>query len=82
MKFLFLALTITKLLSHSRSFKVIRNYTDELSIGGLSVSILYRYWYIQRRILAWPWNVSYGVVQGHRKWYYSGAWVRFPVRIT
>jgi len=24
------------------------------------VSILYRYWHIQRRILAWPWNVHCG----------------------
>jgi len=27
----------------------------------INVSILWRYWHIQGRVLAWPWNVGYGL---------------------
>jgi len=60
-------LRLKSLLSHSKSFNVNRNYTDDqgvckvlLVINGKPkyVSILYRYWHSKHRILTWPWNLG------------------------
>jgi len=61
-----LSMSLKFLLSHSKSYKVARDYTDEYKtcvwvspfIRCKYVSIVYRYWYIQRRMLAWPWNLG------------------------
>jgi len=65
-------------LSHSRSLKVIRNDISEygvcksvLALHCNYVCISYRYWDIQRQIIAWPWKCWLGVVQDHRKWRHS-----------
>ena len=42
------------LVSHFRSFKM--TFLSRARVNYIS----YRFWYIQRQIIAWPWNLGYG----------------------
>jgi len=37
-----------------------KSHTSSYSFSIVTMSIFYRHWDIQRRIIAWPWNLGQG----------------------
>ena len=75
------SMSLEILLSHSRSLKVIRNYTAKYGMCKFLlvfrcnyVSILYRFWDNQRRIMANSWNLRLSKMAPIDRLYTSFYW--------